>query len=66
MDERPLVQGYIANFGISQDVFDFFAFWIKKFRFSKKLGFWVFSVHTVGPESNFSFNEVHASHNTSK
>ena len=26
MDERPLVKGYIANFGISLDVFDFFCF----------------------------------------
>ena len=26
MDERPLVKGYIANFGISLDVFEFFGF----------------------------------------
>ena len=28
MDLRPLVKGYIANFGISLDVFEFFPFWI--------------------------------------
>ena len=38
MDERPLVEGYIANFGISLDVFEFFAFWII-FLFFKKIGF---------------------------
>ena len=26
MDERPLVEGYIANFGISLDVFEFLRF----------------------------------------
>ena len=47
MDERPLVEGYIANFGISLDVFEFLRFYILDdfFCFSKKLGFWVFSVH---------------------
>ena len=39
MDERPLVEGYIANFGISLDVFKFLSFgWF--FAFFKKLGFW--------------------------
>ena len=44
MDERSLVEGYIANFGISLDVFEFLRFGFF-FRFSKKLGFWVFLVH---------------------
>ena len=35
MDERPLVEGYIANFGISLDVF---AFWMCFFLFFKKIG----------------------------
>ena len=26
MDQRPLVEGYIANFGISLDIFEFFRF----------------------------------------
>ena len=38
MDERPLVEGYIANFGISLDVFEFLRL-DGFFRFSKKLGF---------------------------
>ena len=38
MDERPLVEGYIANFGISLDVFEFLRFgWF--FPFFKKFGF---------------------------
>ena len=38
MDERPLVEGYIANFGISLDVFEFLRFgWF--FPFFKKNGF---------------------------
>ena len=38
MDERPLVEGYIANFGISLDVFEFLRFeWF--FPFFKKIGF---------------------------
>ena len=44
MDERPLVEGYIANIGISLDVFEFLGFGYF-FRFSKKLGFLVFLVH---------------------
>ena len=37
MDERPLVEGYIANFGISLDVFEFWHFvWF--FPFFKKFG----------------------------
>ena len=44
MDERPLVEGYIANFGISLDVLSFCVL-DDFFCFSKKLGFWVFSVH---------------------
>ena len=44
MDERPLVKGYIANFGISLDIFEFLRFgWF--FAFKKKEGFWVFLVH---------------------
>ena len=39
MDERPLVEGYIANFGISLDVFEFFAF---RMIFSVFLKIWVF------------------------
>ena len=38
MDERPLVEGYIANFGISLDVFEFFAFYMI-FSAFKKIGF---------------------------
>ena len=38
MDERPLVEGYIANFGISLDVLSFCVL-DDFFRFSKK---WVF------------------------
>ena len=46
MDERPLVEGYIANFGISLDVCEFLRFgWF--FRFSKKLGFRLFLVHST-------------------
>ena len=38
MDERPLVEGYIAYFGISLDVFEFLRFgWC--FPFFKKIGF---------------------------
>ena len=38
MDERPLVKGYIANLGISLDVFEFLRFgWF--FPFFKKIGF---------------------------
>ena len=44
MDQRPLVEGRIANFGISLDVFEFLHFWWF-FRFSKKSVFWVFLVH---------------------
>ena len=44
MDERPLVEGYMANFGISLDIFEFFRFGLF-FPFKKKLGFWVFLVH---------------------
>ena len=44
MAERPLVEGYIANFGIFLDVFEFLRFRLF-FCFSKKLGFWVFLVH---------------------
>ena len=35
MDERPLVEGYIANFGISLDVFEFLQFG-RFFPFFKK------------------------------
>ena len=44
MDERPLVEGYIANFGMS---LDFLSFCVLDdfFRLSKKLVFWVFLVH---------------------
>ena len=44
MDERPLVEGYIANFGISLDVLSFCVL-DDFFHFSKKMGFWVFLVH---------------------
>ena len=44
MDERPLVEGYIANFGISLDVLSFCVL-DDFFRFSKNLGFWVFLVY---------------------
>ena len=38
MDKRPLVKGYIANFGISLDIFKFLRFvWF--FPFLKKIGF---------------------------
>ena len=38
MDERPLVEGYIANFGLSLDIFEFLRFgWF--FLFFKKFGF---------------------------
>ena len=39
MDERPLVEGYIANFGISLDVFEFLRFGLF-FPFFKKNWFW--------------------------
>ena len=45
MDERPLVEGYIANFGIYLDVFFKFFLFDDFFPFSKNLGFWVFLVH---------------------
>ena len=38
MDYRPLVEGYIANIGISLDVFEFLRF-IWFFPFFKKIGF---------------------------
>ena len=38
MDWRPLVKGYIANFGISLDVFEFLRFG-GIFPFFKKIGF---------------------------
>ena len=44
MDYRPLVEGHIANIGISLDLFEFCAL-DDFFRFSKNLDFWVFSVH---------------------
>ena len=38
MDERPLVEGYIDNFGMYLDVFEFLRFgWF--FPFFKKIGF---------------------------
>ena len=44
MGEKPLVEGHIANFGISLDVFGFLRFgWF--FPFKKKKGFCVFLVH---------------------
>ena len=43
MFERPLVEGYIANFGISLDILNFCVL-NDFFRFSKKLGFWVFLI----------------------
>ena len=39
MEERPLVEGYIANFGISLDIFEFSRFWWFFFPFFKKIGF---------------------------
>ena len=45
MNERHLVEGCIANFGISLEVFEFLRFEWFFFRFSKKLGFWVYLVH---------------------
>ena len=39
MNERPLVEGYIANFGISLHVFDFFCVFNDFFSFFKKVGF---------------------------
>ena len=52
MDWRPLVEGSIANFGISLDVFEFLRFGWFFFPFFKKSGFWVFLVHpeTTLPE----------------
>ena len=44
MDKRPLVEGCIANFGISLDIFEFCVL-DDFFRFSKKSGFLVFLVH---------------------
>ena len=41
-----MVEGYIANFGISLDVFEFFVL-DYFFRFSKNLGFWVFLVSVL-------------------
>ena len=38
MDERALVEGYIANFGISLNVFEFLRFGLF-FPFFKKIGF---------------------------
>ena len=43
MNYRPLVEGCIANFCIFLDFFEFLRFG-SFFRFSKKLGFWVFLV----------------------
>ena len=42
MDQRPLVKGYIANFGISLDVFEFF-------RFGLFFLFLIFVVCFLGP-----------------
>ena len=39
MDERPLVEGFIANFGISLDVFEFLRFGSFCPFFEKKIGF---------------------------
>ena len=33
MDERPLVEGYIADFGISLDVFEFLRFFSQQIMF---------------------------------
>ena len=38
MNERPWVEGYIANFGISLDIFDFLRFG-RFFLFFKRIGF---------------------------
>ena len=46
MDWRPLVKGYIANFGISLDVFEFFGFWL---FFLLNIFFWGFCVFLVHP-----------------
>ena len=41
------MEGYIANIGISLDILEFLRFCVLDdfFRFSKKMGFWVFLVH---------------------
>ena len=39
MDERPLVEGYITNFGIFLDIFSSFSVYYDFFRFSTKIGF---------------------------
>ena len=44
IDQRPLVEGLIANFGIFLDVFEVFVL-DDLFRFSNNLGFGVFLVH---------------------
>ena len=44
MDWIPLVKGYIANFGISLDVFEFFYYGLF-FHFLFFFGFCVFLVH---------------------
>ena len=44
MDERPLVEEYIANFGISLDVLSFCVF-NDFFCFTKNFGLWLFLVH---------------------
>ena len=47
MDQRPLVKGCIANFGISLDNFEFLRFGLF-FPFFKKIGFW----GILGPPGN--------------
>ena len=44
MDYRPLVEGCIASFGISLDIFEFFSVLDDFFWFFKNVSFLVFSV----------------------
>ena len=45
MDERPLVEGYIANIGMSLGIFEFFFVLYDYFCVFQKVGFWLFLVH---------------------
>ena len=52
MNKRPLVEGRIANFGISLDIFEFLRFgwfflFFKKIRFLGILGSWIIKIYNI-------------------
>ena len=63
MDERPLVEGYIANFGISVDVFEFLRFgrlfyvlqknWVFGYSWSTLPSYWCYCLLSASVERCF-------------